>query len=326
MPARTLHRLLSDLPRLRHALTPTPIHYMRSLSKSLGIDIYCKRDDLTGFGCGGNKVRKLEFLVHDALRQGCNTLVTCGSNQSNWCRMTAAVGAANGLTTHLVLGGGEPPRVTGNLVLNSILGARVHHLATDEDSELEAATVTLADTLATQGQRPYRMPMGGSAGLGVLGYMEAMHEISLQERELGINFDIILHATGSGGTQAGLIAGKLLGNWPGQIIGVTVSRSSAEQREKVRNVLASCATLLDTDLSQAEIITHDEYFGEGYRKNTAAAQAAIEMFARLEGVFLDQVYTGKAAAGLIDLARHREFAADQKVLFLHTGGTVQLFE
>lgn len=299
---------------------------MRSLSKSLGVEIYCKRDDLTGFGCGGNKVRKLEFLVHDALRQGCSTLVTCGSNQSNWCRMTAAVGAANGLATHLVLGGGEPPRATGNLVLNSILGAHIHYLATHEDSELEAATAALTDTLTAQGQRPYRMPMGGSTGLGVLGYMEAMNEIILQERELGINFDVVLHATGSGGTQAGLIAGKLLGNWPGQIIGVTVSRSAEAQRAKVRGVLASCATLLDTDLSHAEVIARDEYFGEGYRKNTPAAQAAIEMFARLEGVFLDQVYTGKAAAGLIDLARRREFAADQNVLFLHTGGTVQLFE
>jgi D-cysteine desulfhydrase family pyridoxal phosphate-dependent enzyme len=326
MSVQTLHGLLGDFPRLRHALTPTPIHYMRSLSKALGVELYCKRDDLNGFGFGGNKVRKLEFLLHDALRQGCRTLVTCGSNQSNWCRMTAAAGVANGLSVHLVLGGRKPERATGNLVLNSILGAHIHHLDTDQDAELEAAAEALTDELAAQGQQPYPMPIGGSSGLGVLGYMEAMREIMLQERELGISFDVIVHATGSGGTQAGLIAGKFLGQWPGQIIGITVSRSTAEQQAKVRDALASCKTLLDCDLSMLEVTARDEYFGEGYRKNTPAAAAAIEMFARLEGIFLDQVYTGKAAAGLIDMAHRGELGAGQKVLFLHTGGSVQLFE
>jgi D-cysteine desulfhydrase len=326
MAARTLHRLLGDFPRLRHALTPTPIHYLRALSKSLGIDIYCKRDDLAGFGFGGNKIRKLEFLVHEALRQGCRALVTCGSNQSNWCRMTAAVGAANGLDVHLVLGGGAPARPTGNLVLDCILGAHRHHLATHDDAELEAAADSLTSQLDNEGRRPYRMLMGGSTALGALGYVDALHEIMLQEEELGIHFDAIVHATGSGGTQAGLLAGKALGGWPGQIIGITVSRSSQTQQEKVRAVLTRCAALLRTDFSAAEIIARDEYFGEGYRMNTASATNAIETFARLEGLFLDHVYTGKAAAGLLDLARRREFDADQRILFLHTGGAIQLFE
>src|SRR5690606_1536666 len=196
MTALTLHGVLGDFPRLRHALTPTPIHYLRSLSKWLGVNVYCKRDDLTGFGFGGNKIRKLEFLVHDALQRGCRTLVTCGSNQSNWCRMTAAVGAANGLAVHLVLGGGRPERATGNLVLNAMLGATCHHLDTHEDGELEAAAAALAEELEADGLRPYRMVMGGSTGLGALGYVDAMQEIMLQEQELGIGFDAILHATG----------------------------------------------------------------------------------------------------------------------------------
>jgi D-cysteine desulfhydrase family pyridoxal phosphate-dependent enzyme len=326
MTPNTVQSAFGEIPRIRHAITPTPIHYLRSLSKSLGVNLYCKRDDLTGFGYGGNKVRKLEFLVADALRRGCRTLVTCGSNQSNWCRMAAAVGAANGLEVHLVLGGGEPSRMTGNLLLDCMLGANLHHLPTDDGHELEAASEALTQELQAADRLPYRMIMGGSTGLGAIGYVEAMHEIMLQEAELGIHFDAVVLATGSGGTQAGLIAGKQLGNWPGRIIGVTVSRSSQEQQAKVRGVLDECATLLRTDFSAAEIIARDEYFGAGYRKNTAAAAVAIETFARLEGVFLDHVYTGKAASAVIDLARRREFGAEQNILFLHTGGTPQLFE
>ena len=207
-----------------------------------------------------------------------------------------------------------------------MLGATCHHLDTHEDGELEAAAAALAEELEADGLRPYRMVMGGSTGLGALGSVDAMQAIMLQEQELGIGFDAILHATGSGGTQAGLIAGKALGGWPGRIIGVTVSRSAEAQEAKVRGVLESMAALLNTDFSAAAVVACDAYFGEGYRKNTPAALAAAETFARLEGLFLDQVYTGKAAAGLIDLARRREFGADETVLFLHTGGEAQLFE
>jgi D-cysteine desulfhydrase family pyridoxal phosphate-dependent enzyme len=318
--------MLEQWPRLRYAVAPTPIQPLSALSRQLGTHVYCKRDDLNGFGFGGNKLRKLEFLVQEALCQGCDTLITCGSNQSNWCRMTAAVAAANGLEVHLVLGGGEPERVTGNLLLDRLLGAHLHHLPTTSDPELEAGASQLADELRARNKRPYHMIMGGSTGLGVLGYVAALAEILEQEAALGLHFDAIVHATGSGGTQAGLIVGQTLSGWNGRIIGVSVSRPADAQRLKVRRVLDQAEALLSCDFTAAEIIVRDEYAGPGYRQNTPEAQAAIELFARAEGLFLDQVYTGKAAAGLIDMARRGEFSREQSILFVHTGGNVQLFE
>lgn len=323
---QSLQQILEDRPRLRHALTPTPIQYLSALSQTAGAAIYCKRDDMNGFGFGGNKIRKLEFLVHDALDKDANALVTCGNNQSNWCRLTAAFGAANGLEVHLVLGGGEPSRPNGNLILDHILGAHLHHLASEDDTALESASGRLVHELRDSGKRPYHMIMGGSAGLGVLGYMAALHEIIQQEQSLGMSFDAIVHATASGGTQAGLIAGQVLSGWRGKIIGVSASRRAHAQKLKVQASLDSAASLLDVDLSAAEVLVRDQYAGAGYRQNTPEAEAAIELFARLEGIFLDRVYTGKAAAGLLDMARRGEFVEGQRVLFLHTGGSVQLFE
>lgn len=323
---RSLQQILNTYPKLRHALTPTPIHFLPALSRTLGRNIYCKRDDLSGFGFGGNKIRKLEFLVQDALKDGCDALITCGSNQSNWCRMTAAIGAANALEVHLVLGGGEPERLTGNLLLNGLLGAHPHYLATNDDAQLETAAAKLAEDLRARGKRPYYMIMGGSNGLGTLGYMAALQEIREQEDSLGIHFNAIVHATGSGGTQAGLLAGQVLSRWPGRIIGVCVSRPRPAQETRVATVLDRARATLEVDLSRARIIVNDQHVGEGYRKNTLEAETAIEMFARLEGVFLDRVYTGKAAAGLIAMSRNGEFDAADNVLFLHTGGVPQLFE
>lgn len=322
---QTLNEILAGRPRLQHALRPTPIHLLPSLSRQLGTSIYCKRDDLNGFGFSGNKIRKLEYLVHDALSQGCDTLVTCGSSQSNWCRMTAAAGAANGLDVHLVLGGEQPQRLTANLLLNQWLGARTHHISSTDDAVLESEAEKLVKELRATGRRPYYMVMGGSNGLGTFGYMAAMQEILQQEVQLGMRFDVLLHATASGGTQAGLIAGATLARWPGRIIGVNASRDADAQRAQIRRVLDRAAPLLGTSLPEAQIDVRDEYFGAGYRQNTAEAEAAIATFARLEGVFLDHVYTAKAAAGLIAMAQAHEFNG-QRVLFIHTGGTPQLFE
>jgi len=323
---RSLQQILDAYPRLRHALTPTPIQFLPVLSKTLGRAIYCKRDDMSGFGFGGNKIRKLEFLMHDAASKGCDTLVTCGSNQSNWCRMTAAIGAANRLEVHLVLGGGEPDRLTGNLLLDRILGAHLHHVLTNDDAQLEMAAAALAENLRSRGKQPYHMIMGGSTGLGTLGYMAAMEEIMTQESELGVRFDAIVHATGSGGTQAGLVAGQVVSRWPGRIIGVSVSRHALAQETKVWSVLDTAAAMLETDLTRASVIVNDRHVGGGYRKNTQEAETAIHMFAQQEGLFLDRVYTGKAAAGLIAMAKNGEFNSEEKVLFLHTGGATQLFE
>lgn len=321
-----LETLLAGFPKVSLSRAPTPIQFLPRLSEMLGIKLYCKRDDLTGFGYGGNKIRKLEFLVKAAMDEGADTLVTCGSNQSNWACMTAAAGAVSGLPVHLVLGGGKPEKLTGNLILDSIMGAEIHFLDSGEDEDLENAADQLVKQLETQGQTPYQIIMGGSNGLGTLGYVDAFREILQYETQQQMSFAAMLLATGSGGTQAGLVAGKELSGWQGEVIGMNVSRSSAAQQDKVRNVLAQFDQLTGTQTAYAAIVSNDSYVGDGYRKTTAECREAIELFARNEGIFLDEVYSGKAAAGLIDYARKGRFSAQEPVLFVHTGGSAQLFE
>lgn len=326
-PAESLSELRAQLDparRLDLARKPTPIYRLPRLSELLGASIYCMRDDQTGFGFGGNKIRKLEYLLHEAHQLGSDTLVTCGSNQSNWCCMAAVAGAVLGMEVRLVLGGPQPPRDTGNIRLDRIVGARMTHIDTSDGDVLERASEELAQELQWQGRRPYRMIMGGSTGLGALGYADAFGEIAQFEREAELSFSKIIHATGSAGTQAGLVAGAMLHEWPGDIVGMAVSRSAAEQREKVRGVLRQM--LADRLIDMRRIVVDDAFVGAGYRQKTPACLEAIEIFARLEGIFLDEVYTGKAAAGLIEYGRRGRFSRGENVLFLHTGGAAQLFE
>ncbi len=326
-PVESLSDLRAQLGpsrRLNLAREPTPIHRLPELSKLLGASIYCMRDDLTGFGFGGNKIRKLEYLLHEARKLGSDTLVTCGSNQSNWCCMTAVAGAVLGMDVRLVLGGPKPLRDTGNIRLGRIVGARITHIDTTDGEVLEDACQELTRELQSQGLRPFRMIMGGSTGLGALGYAEAFGEIVHFERTAGLAFSKVIHATGSAGTQAGLIAGAMLHEWPGDIIGMAVSRSAAEQRQKVSGVLQQM--MVDRLIETHRIIVDDAFVGDGYRQITRACLDAIETFASREGIFLDEVYTGKAAAGLIEYARSGRFVHGENILFLHTGGAAQLFE
>jgi 1-aminocyclopropane-1-carboxylate deaminase/D-cysteine desulfhydrase-like pyridoxal-dependent ACC family enzyme len=282
------------------------------------------RDDQIGFGFGGNKIRKLEFLLHEARMLGADTLVTSGSNQSNWCCMTAAAGAVVGMEVHLVLGGPPPVRDTGNIRLARILGASMSHIDSGDDHELERASEAKARELSAAGRRPYRMIVGGSTGLGALGYAVAFGEIAAYARQTGVAFTRIIHATGSAGTQAGLIAGAILHGWQGEIVGIATSRNGADQRRKVRHVLSQ---VLDESLiDERRIVVDDAFLGGGYRQKTPECMEAIEIFARREGIFLDEVYTGKAAAALIRYGRSGYLRSDDGVLFLHTGGAVQLFE
>ena len=318
-------RLILAVPPLRPmAQTPTPIHHLPRLSKMLGARIYCKRDDLTGFGFGGNKIRKLEYLLSDAAQRGSDSIVTCGSNQSNWCCMTSVAGAVLGMDVYLVLGGPVPKVDTGNVRLERSAGAKISHIDTADDAVLESASRDLADSLAARGRRPYRIIMGGSTGRGALGYANALFEIIAYEGAGGLRFSRIIHATGSGGTQAGLIAGSLLCGWNGDIIGIAVSRSSEAQQQKVRLVLAQI--FAGETLARTKIIVDDAFVGGGYRHKTEACAEALEIFARVEGIFLDEVYAGKAAAALIEYGRTGRLHSDENTLFVHTGGSAQLFE
>ncbi len=321
---------LEQFPSLSMSILPTPIQKLEFLSRKYTCNIYCKRDDLTGFAFGGNKIRKLDYLLMDALKKKCDSIVTNGSNQSNWCRMTATAGATNMLETHLVLAGKKPDKSTANLLLDELVGAHIHHVDTDDDDVLEKVCKELVDKLKKQGRHPYYMSVGGSNSIGALGYIKAFQEILEYSNRSGIQFSRIYLASGSVGTQAGLVTGQLLSGWDGLITGINVSRSKSEQEKKVKIIVEDTLRLLDVRIDQSivnkRVLCNDNYLGEGYRKNTESAKQAIELFARKEGIFLDEVYTGKAAAGLIDHLEKALISSEENVLFIHTGGNVQLFE
>lgn len=317
---------LKSFPRLHHSLLPTPVHRLDCLSDEYSVNVYCKRDDLTGFGFGGNKTRKLDFLLAEAHALGCDTLIAIGANQSNFCRMAAAFGVAEGMEVHLVLGGKEPSYPTGNLRLDHLLGVTCHHVdSTDWDMWAEEAE-KIETELTSQGKKVYRMPVGGSTPRGALGYVDAFAEILADQSRLGVEFDAIFHASSSAGTQAGLVAGRAITNWPGSIIGISVAKPQAELKKDVLDLAQRTAAKLDSSVDPASIIVDDSYVGEGYAIRTPGCEEAVALFARRLGIFLDYVYTGKAAAGLIDYLRKGRFDKGANILFIHTGGNIELFE
>jgi D-cysteine desulfhydrase family pyridoxal phosphate-dependent enzyme len=317
---------LDPLPRLRNSLMPTPVHRLDDLSDEYDVNVYCKRDDLTGFGFGGNKTRKLDFLLADALGQGCDTLVAIGANQSNFCRVAAAYGVAAGMEVHLVLGGRQPDNPTGNLRLDHLLGAVCHHVDSPDWDDWAIEAEKLEKELTSNGTKVYRMPVGGSTPRGAMGYVDALAEIIADQRRLGVDFNAILHASSSAGTQAGLVVGKSISGWPGRIIGISVAKPQAELQEDVLDLARTTASEIDAEVNPSSVIVDDSYIGEGYAARTPGCREAVEMFARRFGIFLDYVYTGKAAAALIDYLRAGRFNKGQNVLFIHTGGNIELFE
>lgn len=329
VPEDTLNRLrqlLARYPKRPFALVPTPCHRLNWLSEKWGAEVYCKREDLSGFGFGGNKSRKLERLVAEAAEHGCDALVTSGGMQSNFCRMAAAIGAANGMSVHLVLGGGRPGVISGNLLLDQLLGAETRHLESDDWNVWEEESEKLALELAEKGRKAFKIPIGGSVPMGVIGYVSAFLEILEEETRQGAPFDEIIHASGSGGTQAGLAAGKALTGWRGRITGVSVAMDREELKDKVLRLAREGAALLASGcrVDDRWAVVEDGFIGPGYAARTPEAETAIQVFARREGIFLDRVYTGKAAAALLDRLEKGAFAG-KRVLFIHTGGQPEIF-
>ncbi|MCI0372494.1 MAG: D-cysteine desulfhydrase family protein [candidate division NC10 bacterium] len=312
---------LEEIPRHPLALLPTPLHELPRLSAAAGgVRIWIKRDDLTGFALGGNKVRKLEFLLADALRQGADTLLTAGGLQSNHARVTAAAAAAAGLECHLVLSGGRPERLQGNTALDALLGATLHFVPTGP--ERTARLSALAEELRRAGRKPYVIPIGGSVPVGALGYVLALEEVQEECVRRGLRPEAIVVATSSGGTQGGLEAGKRLVGWDVRIIGVSNDEPAAFLQEASAELATVALALLGRreTVRPEELTVLGEYIGEGYGTPTPASQEALALFAKTEGIILDPTYTAKAAAGLLDLIHREEFRRGQAVLFWHTGG------
>lgn len=324
-------RGIAAQPRQRLAILPTPLHDLPRLREALGGAARCpriiiKRDDLTGLAFGGNKARKLEFLVADALTQGATRLITAGAAQSNHARMTVAAARLVGLDVSLVLTTAvEVPPVQGNLLLDRIMGADVTFVpsGTSED----AAMAALADELRARGERPYVIPVGGSNAIGTLGYVAATLELLGQLHEQGLAPDCLYYASGSRGTQAGLALGVAIFGAPYAVKGVAVSGGDEVKRQRAVRIANEAAERLGSSarLSDDDLANDDSQIGPGYGIPTPECLEAIALLARHEAIFLDPVYSAKAMAGLIADIRAGRYAPDATILFLHTGGTPALF-
>ena len=322
---------LARFPRRRYTPAPTPIEKLEHLSTQLGgPEIWIKRDDLTGLTGGGNKTRKLEFLVADALAQGADTLITQGAVQSNHCRLTLAAAVREGLKCRLVLeqrvAGSYRLDASGNNFLFDLLGVEAVTVV-DAGTDMDAAMRQVAGELAAQGRRGYVIPGGGSNPLGALGYVACAEEILAQSFDMNVSLDHIVVASGSAGTHAGLLVGLLGCNAHLPLTGINVRRSRAEQEGNVHRLAESTVALLGVDVGvpKEAVTALDRWVGGGYSIPTDEMVEAVRLLARLEGVLLDPVYTGKAMAGLIGLVREGALKASERVLFVHTGGSPALY-
>ncbi|NIV17443.1 MAG: D-cysteine desulfhydrase [Woeseiaceae bacterium] len=322
---------LSQFPRVALAHLPTPLEHLPRLSKHLGgPEIYVKRDDCTGLATGGNKTRKLEYSMAEALEQGADTVVTVGAVQSNHVRQTAAAACKLGLKCevlleHRIAHPGDLYRNSGNVLLDRIFGANLREYAggTDFDRALEEVAAEVAD----KGGKPYIIPGGASNCVGALGYVNCASELLTQAEERELAIDHIVHATGSAGTQAGMVVGLKVMKSDIPLLGIGVNAPKAEQEDKVFKLACETAEFIGSPgiVVREDVVANCNYVGDGYGVPTEAMKEAVLLLARLEGLLFDPVYSGKALSGLIDLVRTGHFAGAENIVFLHTGGAVALF-
>jgi D-cysteine desulfhydrase family pyridoxal phosphate-dependent enzyme len=319
---------LGRLPRLKLGALPTPLEEAPSLSAYLGGPrIMFKRDDITGLAFGGNKVRKVEYLMGEAVDRGCDIVITVGAVQSNHARVCAAAARRLGLDSILVLRGEEPVQRQGNLLLDGIFGADIRIVNTDDEFVLMGVVEDVARDLRRQGRNPYVIPLGGSTALGAAALVNAGLELLDQLNNRGIRADAIVHASMSGGTQAGLYTSMKVTQTGIRVMGVSVGPSRDVVTGRVLGLAEDLSDLLGLDWRPHpdDIVVTDEYVGERYGSPSPGCLDAIRLAARTEGILLDPVYTGKAMAGLIDMVRRGQFAPEQTVIFWHTGGQPALF-
>ncbi|MHA2396031.1 MAG: 1-aminocyclopropane-1-carboxylate deaminase/D-cysteine desulfhydrase [Candidatus Thorarchaeota archaeon] len=319
--------MFDELPRERFAFLPTPLHRLKNLGESIGIDqLWIKRDDHTGISFGGNKTRKLEFVVGDAKANKCDTLVTVGGIQSNHCRQTAAVAAVSGLRCILLLGGEEPEEYTGNILLDKMLGAEMKFFPDESVFTLNKRLNEVMETLADFGLTPYAIPAGAAMPVGVVPYAVAMEELNNQFKENDFFPDRIIVSVGTSGTLAGLILGAHMLDLDIDIVGITVSKSADEVNKEAQDLIErTVQTYPEIESFKPKINVDDSFIGKGYAVLDEGVVSAMEMFAKMEGIFLDPVYTGKAGLALIRMALAGDIKSDSPTLFYHTGGEPALF-
>jgi D-cysteine desulfhydrase len=313
---------MKQISRLHFAHLPTSIEELPRLSGVLGgPKILIKRDDQTGLAFGGNKTRKLEFLVAEALEQGAQTLISGGAMQSNHCRQTAAAAARFGLECTLVLTGELPEKPSANLLLDELFGAKI--VSVSDRKDRDRILQETFDNAVTEGKRPYLVPYGGSSPTGALGYAFAMEEFMKQN----VNADWIVFGTSSGGTHAGLVLGQRVFGFKGKVLGISIDESEEWLKSHVSELASDASEKIGEriEFTPADVLANANYCRAGYGVLTEAEREAVQLFAKYEGLLLDPVYTGRAAAGMIDLIRKGFFKQDESVLFWHTGGQPALF-
>lgn len=315
---------INDLPRVSLGVFPTPFYKLESISAKYGKNIWIKRDDMCGVALGGNKVRKLEFLLADAKAQGCDTVFTTGGAQSNHAMLTAACAARLGMKCILILKKRGVTERKGNLVLDDIYGADVRFMNTDSYDDIYAEMHRVGEELAKEGHKSYYIPVGGSNPLGAVGYVNGVREFTVQALAAGIRVGHIVSATGSGGTTAGLLLGAKLFQPGVKVTGIGVDNDPFE--EIVPDLAAKAADILECSFEREqddfEMVYH---VGQGYAIPNAEDTPYIEELARMEGILLDPVYTGKAWAGMLKLLKDGYFGDEDNIVFVHTGGAAALF-
>lgn len=318
---------LTRFPRIGAFPRPTPLEEMPRLRQAIGCKprLFIKRDDTTVVGLGGNKTRKLDFVMADALGKNTDVVVTWAGVQSNHCRQTLAFARKLGMDCHLVLTGDEPAVRQGNLLIFTLLGAKLHFIG--EDGDAKGYSEALTARLAAEGHRPYLVPIGASVPLGALGYVESVLEVAEQVKQLGVAFGHAFLASGSAGTQAGAVVGALAAYPSMSIHGVSVSRDAASQAASVADLANQTFEFLGSPerVTAADIIVHDQYYGGKYGVATPEGLEAIRLLGVTEGLIVDPVYTGKAMSGMIDQLRRGNLDDSDAVLFFHTGGFPALF-
>ena len=331
--------LLAPIPRVQLGFFPTPFYKLENMSKALGVNLYIKRDDFTGMNLfGGNKIRKLEYLMADAMAKGCKAVITYGATQSNHAMQTVSACRRCGLEPILYLTAVVKPDekdVRANLLLDKVMGAEIHIVdiepgETEDDAEARSFVMGAqhAKALTAAGTPCYEVPMGGASYVGSIGFANGFVELAGQLEELGLTIDYVYHATGTGGTMAGLAAGRKLVGSQAEIRSITVSPKNDAYLTKVQNLSNQVLEALGSDARvdrQTDLHMDTNYFAPGYEQPNEKASEAIKMLARLEGLFVDPVYSGKALAGLIDHIRTGKVAPGSNVVFWHTGGGTALF-
>ncbi len=320
------------MKRIPLAQKPTPLESLPRLSERLNINLWIKRDDLTGdMVTGGNKIRKLEYIFADAKAKGADTILTTGGPQSNHAKTTAAIAKKLGFDPVLLLAGKPPEKPTANLFINELIGARIQFFFPRHPREMDEALERLAEELRQEGRKPYIIPVGGSNGIGSLGYYDAYFELEQQRKDRELQFDWEIVTAGSGGTFAGIHLGHQAVQATSQLIGISPWLSSADIKQRIIECVEQALPLLEPPLSSVQALLPDQldvsdaYIGKGYGKPTEAGMKAIKLMASEESILLDHVYTAKAFSGLLDMVENGQITPGSNVLFWHTGGAPGLF-